>query len=128
MALLGRYQGGTLRDIKVSLPTGEQVVAMRFDGALCFANVSYFEDAVLEAVASHPNAKCLFIVGDAINQLDSSGKEVAHHLVRRLRESGLKKQVLDIMQTTGLIGLKDMYATENQAIAAICGRLVERNA
>ena len=132
---LGRYKDGTLRDIKVNpdLPTSPHIIAMRFDGSLYFANISYFEDNVLEAVANKPNAKYLLVVGDAINQLDASGEEVVHHLVERLREtgveiifSGLKKQILDVMRATGLfelIGQANIFATEDQAITAIYERL-----
>ncbi len=140
VALLGRYSDGTLRDLKVHphLATSKHVMALRFDGSLYFANVSYFEDAVLEAVADHREAKYVLIVGDAINQLDASGEEVVRHLVERLREagvelvfSGLKKQVLDVMRSTGLIdlvGQHNIFATENQALAAIYERLGEEAA
>lgn len=140
VALLGRFSDGTLRDIKVhpGLATSRHVMALRFDGSLYFANVSYFEDAVLEAVADHKEAKYVLIVGDAINQIDASGEEVVHHLVERLREngielvfSGLKKQVLDVMRSTGLfdlIGQHNIFATENQALAAIYERLGEEAA
>jgi len=135
VATLGRFPDGTLRDIKVNpdLPTSPHIIAMRFDGSLYFANVAYFEDTILEAVANKPSAKYLLVVGDAINQLDASGEEVVHHLVERLREtgvelvfSGLKKQVLDVMRNTGLfelIGQQNIFATEDQAIAAIYERL-----
>jgi SulP family sulfate permease len=135
VAQLGRYKDGTLRDIKVNpdLPTSPHIIAMRFDGSLYFANISYFEDTVLEAVANKPDAKYLLVVGDSINQLDASGEEVVHHLVERLREngmeiifSGLKKQVLDVMRNTGLFDLisqANIFATEDQAIAAIYERL-----
>ncbi len=135
VAQLGRYVDGTLRDIKVNpnLPTSPHIIAMRFDGSLYFANVSYFEDSVLEAVADKPSAKYLLVVGDAINQLDASGEEVMHHLVERLREngievifSGLKKQVLDVMRSTELfhlIGQDHIFATEDQAIEAIAQQL-----
>jgi SulP family sulfate permease len=135
VAMLGRYKDGTLRDVKVNpdIPTSPHIIAMRFDGSLYFANVSYFEDTVLEAVANKPDAKYLLVVGDAINQLDASGEEVVHHLVERLRDvgvtivfSGLKKQVLDVMRATGLFELisqDNIFATEDQAIAAIYQRL-----
>jgi SulP family sulfate permease len=135
VAQLGRFPDGTLRDIKVNpdLPTSPHIIAMRFDGSLYFANVSHFEDTVLELIASKPNAKYLLVVGDAINQLDASGEEVVHHLVERLREngmevvfSGLKKQILDVMRATGLFDLisqNNIFATEDQAIAAIQARL-----
>jgi SulP family sulfate permease len=140
VAQLGRYTDGTLRDVKVypDLPTSRHIVAMRFDGSLYFANVAYFEDTLLEAVAAKPDAEYVLVVGDAINQLDASGEEVVHHMVTRLREtgvefvfSGLKKQVLDVMRATGLydlIGQANIFATEDQAIAAIYERLGERAA
>jgi SulP family sulfate permease len=131
VAQLGRYTDGTLRDVKVNpdLPTSEHVIAMRFDGQLYFANVSYFEDAILEAVAEKPKAKYVLVVGDGINNLDATGEEVIKHLHERLHESGitlvfsgLKKQVLDVMRNTGLfeeIGQKHIFANEDQALAAI---------
>jgi len=137
VAQLGRFKDGTLRDIKVNpgLPTSKHVVAMRFDGQLYFANVSYFEDTVLGALADQPEARFFLVVGDGINQLDASGEEVIHHLVSRLKEngvtlvfSGLKKQVLDVMRATGLFDLvtqDNIFATEDLAIAAIYERLGE---
>jgi len=137
VAILGRFSDGTLRDLKVNpdLPTSKHLVAIRFDGSLYFANVSYFEDAVLEAVSNHPDAKYVLVVGSGINQLDASGEEVIHHLVDRLKSagitlvfSGLKKQVLDVMRATGLfdaIGQDKLFATEDLAIAAIYERLGE---
>jgi SulP family sulfate permease len=134
VALLGRHGDGTLRDTLVypDLPTGQNMVAVRFDGSLYFANVSYFEDAVLSAVANHADTKVVLIVGNGINQLDASGEEVIHHLLDRLKDtgvslvfSGLKKQVLDVMRATGLldaIGTQNLFATEELAIDAIYQR------
>ena len=137
VAILGRYEDGTLRDIKVNphLATSPHVTAIRFDGSLFFANVAHFEDAVLAAVARKQEAKYLLVVGDGINYLDSSGEEMLHTLISRLHESGveavfsgLKKQILDVMRATGLfqlIGDNNIFATEEQALAAISRRLGE---
>lgn len=135
IAFLGRYKDGTLRDIRVhtDLPVDEKVVAMRFDGSLYFANVSYFEDAILKAVADNKKAKFILVVGDGINQLDASGEEVLHHLVTRLHDngvqlvfSGLKRQILQIMERTNLlghIGQQYIHATADQALEAIYQQL-----
>jgi SulP family sulfate permease len=135
VAILGRYSDGTLRDLSShpGLPTSPHLVAVRFDGSLYFANVAYFEDAMLEAVAQHPEARYALVVADGINQLDASGEEVIHHLVDRLKQSGItlvfsgmKKQVLDVMRATGLydaIGGNNIFPTEDHAIAAIYERL-----
>jgi SulP family sulfate permease len=129
VAILGRYHDGTLRDVKVHrLPESKVVVAVRFDGRLYFANVSYFEDASLEAVAEHPRISFLLVVADGINEIDASGEEVMHHLVERLRANGitvlfagLKKQVLDVMRATGLfdyVGQANIYPNADLAIQA----------
>jgi SulP family sulfate permease len=137
VALLGRYRDGTLRDLKINpdLTTSPHVTAIRFDGALYFANVAHFEDAVLSAVAEHRQAEFLLVVADGINYLDASGEEMLHNVVARLHESGvetvfsgLKKQVLDVMRRTGLnlaIGEDNIFATEEQALDAIARRLGE---
>ncbi|MCE5182787.1 MAG: SulP family inorganic anion transporter [Betaproteobacteria bacterium] len=130
VAILGRYSDGTLRDAKVhNLPTSEHIIAMRYDGSLYFANVPYFEDTILEAVANNPKASYLLVVGDGINQLDASGEEVIHHMVQRLKDngvtmvfSGLKKQVLDVMRHTGLFDLitqDNIFPNEDMAVDAI---------
>ena len=130
VAILGRHPDGSLRDARVhNLPASDIVTAVRFDGRLYFANVSYFEDAILEAVAANPGAHALLVVGNGINELDASGEEVMRHVVERLRQSdvsvafsGLKKQVTDVMRATGLyafIGEKNFFATADQALEAI---------
>jgi SulP family sulfate permease len=130
VAVLGRHADGTLRDAKLfNLPTSDKLIVIRFDGSLFFANVPYFEDVILEQAAKHPQARHILIVGDAINELDASGEEMIRHLVHRLREngvtmifSGLKRQVLSVMEKTGLdhsIGPQNFHRNEEHALEAI---------
>ncbi len=135
VAILGSYPDGTLRDLKVNpdLPVDEDIIVLRFDGSLYFANVSFFEDTALSAMNEHPAAKYILVVGDGINQLDASGEEVLHHLIRRLKGngvtlvfSGLKKQILDVMRRTNLVeelGEENLFATEHMALRDIYLRL-----
>ncbi len=133
VAILGRFHDGTLRDAKVNqLPPSDLVTAVRFDGRLYFANVAYFEDAILEAVANNPEAPYLLIVGEGINEMDASGEEVIRHLVKRMNEigvvmifAGLKKQVLEVMHATGLwtmIGERRFFSTAELALERLYGR------
>jgi SulP family sulfate permease len=133
VVVLGRLPDGTLHDAQThKLPASKIVTAVRFDGRLYFANVAYFEDAVLEAVANNPDAPYVLIVGDGINDIDASGEEVIHHLVERLNESGIvmlfadmKKQVLDVMRATGLrdiIGERRFFSSAELALEAIYSR------
>lgn len=135
VAILGRYKDGTLRDIEINkdLPTDKNIIAVRFDGSLYFANVSYFEDAMLNAVSTYPDAKYMLIVGDGINQLDATGEEVLHHLVERLHAngmtvafSGLKRQIYQVMHASGLyeiIGEQNIFSNEDFALDEIYKRL-----
>jgi len=135
IAFLGRHPDGTLRDVAVydNLPVDERIAAIRFDGTLYFANVSYFEEAILKVAADHPNAKFILIVGNGVNQIDASGEEVLHHLVERLRDngvqlvfSGLKHQILEILERTHLkenIGEQNIFPTSDLALEDIYQRL-----
>jgi len=136
VAILGRHADGTLRDAKShELPVSEYIIAIRYDGSLYFANVPYFEDTVLEAVSNSPRAKHILIMANGINQLDASGDEVIHHMLDRLRSSGirvvfsgLKKQVTDIMQHSGLldfIGQENIFPDENKALDSIYAEVLK---
>jgi sulfate permease, SulP family len=133
VALLARHADGTLRDARLhGLAENERVIVFRFDGELYFANVPYFEDAILSAVAARPGAPYLVVVGDGINEIDASGEEVIRHLVERLRAggvqvvfSGLKQQVLRVMRDTGLydlIGEANIFRTEDLALQAMLAK------
>ncbi|MDP1524452.1 MAG: SulP family inorganic anion transporter [Rhodocyclaceae bacterium] len=133
VAILGRLPDGSLHDAKGhDLPPSKIVTVIRFDGRLYFANVSYFEDAVLTAVADNPEAPYVLIVGDGINDMDASGEEVIHHLVERLNGNGIvvlfagmKKQVIDVMRATGLyemIGARRFFSSAELALDAIYSR------
>ena len=134
VVLLGRHPDGTLRDARLHhLPTSEHIIALRYDGSLYFANVPYFEDAILDASAHQPKAQFILIVGDGINEIDASGQETVRHLVERLQVSGitmvfsgLKLQVIQAMQATslyGIIGVQNIFRTEATALESIYQRI-----
>jgi sulfate permease, SulP family len=136
VALLGRHPDGTLRDARVHrLATSEHLAVLRYDGSLYFANVPYFEDMVLEALASQPSLREILVVGDGLNSIDASGVDVIEQLIDRLRSAGvtlswcaLKLQITDVFDRTGLtlhIGPEHFFRTEDQAIEAIARRLGE---
>lgn len=133
MVLLSRHDDGTLRDARVhGLPTSEQLVVLRFDGSLYFANVPYFEDTVLEVLASFPRAKELLLVCDGLNAIDATGVEALEHLSDRLSQGGIhlslcaiKLQVMDVFERTGLttrIGPANLFRSAELAMTAIAKR------
>lgn len=111
-------------------PISDQFVPVRFDGALTFANVAYFEDIILEAQRKFPDAKSIVIIGSGINELDASGEEKIRELNQRLDElgvklmfSGLKHQVMKLLDVSGLveeIGSERFYSDKHTALKALC--------
>ena len=112
-ALLAPHPDGTYRDAeKHQLEHDTEVLVLRFEGRLYFANVEAFEESVTNALAAHPKAKALLVVSDGINEIDASGEEMLRQLVRDLRENGIaigfsemKWKVLSVLERTGLANI-----------------------
>jgi sulfate permease, SulP family len=128
VAILGLHQDATLRDARRhNLPAMHpKLGALRFDGALRFVNVSYFEDALLQIERERPQISHILIKSSGINDLDASGVDMIANLVTRFRDngitlifSGFKRQVQDVVDRTGLtdrIGNENIFATDGEAI------------
>lgn len=135
IVILGEDDQGVLRSARrYNLPKlHPMVTAIRFDGQLYFANVSYFEESVLYLVGSDQNLKVILVVCDGINGLDASGVEMLRNLLERLGQAGItlafcnmKESVADVMQRTGLlelIGSENIFISERNAIEHINKRL-----
>jgi SulP family sulfate permease len=105
---------------------GDGFVALRFDGALIFVNVAYFEDAVLDALARFPNARAILLIGSGINEIDVSGAEKLHAIAERLQQVGvslylssMKPQVLEVLSRAhieAVIVPERVFRTKEQAL------------
>ena len=108
------------------------VGVLRFDAAIYFANVSYFEEAVLMLEHRNPDLRHIVVVASGINSLDASAVEMLRNLAERLRESGItlaltgvKRPVREVIERTGLIGTigtANIFATETIAVEALRAR------
>ncbi|MBF0422105.1 MAG: SulP family inorganic anion transporter [Magnetococcales bacterium] len=126
---------GTLRDSSnYNLPgLHPRLGAMRFDGALRFMNVSYFENAVLEVERLHPDIRYILVQGSGINALDASGVEMLMSLVNRLGGnniklafSSLKQQAQEVFASSGLtkiIGEDNFFCNDKEAINTLEARV-----
>lgn len=127
VAGLGMHSDGTLRDAQRHnlAPLHPRLGAIRFDGALRFMNVSYFEDALLTLERKSPSVRYILVKCDGINYLDASGVEMLGSLVSRFKSNGItlgfssiKKQVHEVMDKTNLsasIGKDNIFATDQEA-------------
>lgn len=102
---------------------------IRYNGSLFFANVNFLEEQILEVVSEMPELRRILIVGNGINELDTSGEETLSHMIDSLRDagydismSGLNDWVLDTMRRSGLydkIGEDHLFRNAARAIEAI---------
>ncbi|KAB2968566.1 SulP family inorganic anion transporter [Zoogloea sp.] len=128
VAVLGRHPDGTWRDAaRFDLPPPHpELTILRFDGPLHFVNAATFEDAVLACRRDNPRLKVLLLACAGINDIDASGVDTLRRMQRQLAEAGqtlaccgLKKQVIDVLERTGLwqtLGPSGAYRTEDHAL------------
>jgi sulfate permease, SulP family len=135
---LGRLPDGTLRDAAQHglSPLRGDVAAFRFDASLFFANVSFFEDAVMKIERENPQLEYILVVASGINHIDASGVEMLRRLAGRLRDAGIalvfssaKRQFLDVLERTGLaaeIGEENIFGSDDAALRNLSARLGRR--
>lgn len=109
------------------------ISVVRFDGALFFANASYLDEQVLKFRNEQPDLRYILLDARGINDMDASGEEALEMLVKRVRSAGmgfamcgLKGQVIDVMQRTGLydeIGEQHLFPDSKFAVAALIDRI-----
>jgi len=134
VAVVSLYVDGTLRDVtRFDMPPlHERVGAIRFDASLYFANASFFEEAVLKLERDRPEIAYILVAASSINDIDASGVETLRNLAERLRQSGVtlvlsgaKQQVREVLERTGttaVLGERNVYGTDTEAIAALRAR------
>jgi MFS superfamily sulfate permease-like transporter len=129
--IVSRKPDGTLGGIKAHnlQPISGSFVPVRFDGALTFTNVAYFEDIILEAQREFPHAKAIVVIGSGINEMDASGEEKVREVNSRLEQSdvklmfsGLKYQVIKLFILSGLLtelGKDRFFSNKEAALKAL---------
>jgi len=135
IALVGMHQDGTLRDAQHHNlpPLHSRLGAIRFDGALRFINVSTFENAVLKLEREIPGINAILVSCGGINEIDASGVDMLSKLITRFQSngitlcfSGFKRQVLEVVERTGLgdmIGPHNLFSSDQAAIKELQTRL-----
>ena len=121
---------GTFRDAeKFGMETSQDMAIFRYDGDLYFANASYLEKQLLNAVADKPQLKVLVLDLEAVDQIDVTGEEMLTHMSERLEEAGIdfmitraKFKVTDALKRSGLydrIGEEQFFGKRVFAMDAI---------
>ncbi len=132
IAVLGRVPGTFFyRNVERfnNLEQRPDVLIVRFDAQLYFANVNYFLDAINElATQKGDMLKSLIINAESINNLDSSGVHALEELLLQYRQRGIvvrfvsvKGPVRDAMARANLIekiGAENFFLSNQQAVDA----------
>ncbi len=132
--VLGLGEDGMLTGVKAHNlpPVSQKFIPIRFDGAIMFANIAYFGDAILEAQRDFPEARTILIVGAGINWIDASGEEKIREVREQLSEAGitltfssLKNQVKKSFARSGLdtlIGEENIFRSKGEALRVLLER------
>jgi SulP family sulfate permease len=111
-AIVGRVHGTEhFRNVdRHAVDVCPQVVTLRVDESLYFANARFLEERVLELVASRPDMKHLVLMCPAVNDIDASAIETLETINRGLREAGIgfhlsevKGPVMDLLERSELL-------------------------
>ncbi len=112
MAIIGRVgESEHFRNqIRHDVTTYSDLLLIRIDENLYFANTSYLEQFLLEQIAQQKSLKHLILSMESVSSIDSSALETLEHLVILCKETGItvhfsevKGPVMDELQRTDLI-------------------------
>lgn len=131
MAVVGRVgESEHFRNVRRhEVKTCPQVLAIRVDEALYFANAKYLETSLLGALADRPEIKHLVLICSGVNWIDASALETLERLLETFRESGIevrlaeiKGPVMDRLERSGFVerlGRERVYLSTHEALRAL---------
>ncbi|MBK1698267.1 SulP family inorganic anion transporter [Rhodovibrio salinarum] len=118
-----------------SVVTSPQVLTLRVDESLYFANARYLEDTVYDLVARSPDVSDVILMCSAVNVIDASALESLEAINARLRDAGVtfhlsevKGPVMDnLARSTFLDDLSGrVFLSQHQAMEALAPDTVRR--
>ncbi|ANX02994.1 SulP family inorganic anion transporter [Immundisolibacter cernigliae] len=131
IAVVGRVAGSEhFRNVnRYHVETWPNLLVLRVDESLYFANASRVEETILDQISARPTVTDLVLLGSGINHVDSSGLAMLETLLPALREAGVcthlaefKGPVLDRLKGSGLLdtlGPGRVFLSAEQAITAL---------
>jgi len=114
--------------LRHEVAVSSQVVSLRVDESLYFANARVLEDRINDLVAERPQLRHIVLQCSAINDIDASALESLEAIDHRLRDAGLllhlsevKGPVMDRLQATDFLEHLSgkVYLSHYQAISQL---------
>ena len=108
--------------------TYPNLVSLRIDESLYFANASYLEDFIYQLIADNDGLEHIILQCTAVNEIDMSALEALEAIDHRLREAGMtlnlsevKGPVMDALEKIDFLEQLSgrVYLTHHQAVKAL---------
>ncbi|MGO4914930.1 SulP family inorganic anion transporter [Pseudogemmobacter sp. W21_MBD1_M6] len=130
MAVVGQVPGSEhFRNVlRHEVVTQPEILTLRVDESLYFANARFLEDKVYDMVASRPDLKHVILMCPAVNAIDMSALESLEAINERLRDLGVtfhlsevKGPVMDRLKTSDFLHhlTGRVFLSQHQAIAEL---------
>jgi SulP family sulfate permease len=118
-------------ELRHPVTTSPQVMAVRMDESLYFANAKYLENFLTREIADRPDLTTILLVCSAVNIIDASALEILETLLTDLKGLGIelylsevKGPVMDKLTHIGfidLLGRDHVFLTTDQAMQTLAG-------
>ncbi len=129
-AIIGQVPGTEhYRNIeRHSVLTSPEILSIRVDESLYFANSRYLEDTIAKHVAARPDLKHVILMCSAVNAIDASALESLEEINRRLADAGLgfhlsevKGPVMDRLGDTEFLKHLNgrVFLSQHEAVSAL---------
>lgn len=130
MAIVGQVPGTEhFRNIlRHKVAESPQVLSIRVDESLYFANARYLEDRIYDQVAARPGLRHVVLMCPAVNFIDASALESLEAISHRLNSAGVtfhlsevKGPVMDRLQRSDFFDhfKGQVFLSQHQALAAL---------
>ncbi len=143
VAVLGNYQGTNMYKNKSRFSTAterEDVLIVRFDSQLYFANSNFFRERISELIASKKSKlnrlKLLVLSVEGVNFIDSSAANMLRALIKEIREKEIEIAIVnatgpirDILKKSEIIDelpKGSLYVDVQTAIDSFDGKQINR--
>ena len=112
MAVVGEVAGTRhFRNIeRHQVETFREILSLRIDESLYFANASFVEDKIHALLKEYPDTRHVVLLCNAVNEIDYSALEVLESINERLKDSDIqlhlsevKGPVMDMLKRTQFI-------------------------
>jgi SulP family sulfate permease len=98
MAQVGRFPGTQhYRDAeRFNVETNPEVLTLRIDESLYYANARYLEDKVVRLLNENPEMTDLILMCPAVNKIDASALASLHEINKRLGSANVRLHISEL--------------------------------